>query len=53
MERRPLFKPVHPVYEVTEQMIRLGEAPGYTFELEDENGSIRKMIKLMDGTRTR
>ncbi|OUQ90055.1 thiamin biosynthesis protein [Brevibacillus brevis] len=52
MERRPLFKPVHPVYEVTEQMLRLGEAPGYTFELEDENGSIRKMIKLMDGTRT-
>lgn len=52
MERRPLFKPVHPVYELTEQIIRMGEAPGFTFELEDENGSIRKLIKLMDGTRT-
>ncbi|WP_232696472.1 HesA/MoeB/ThiF family protein [Brevibacillus daliensis] len=51
MDRRPLFKPVHPVYEVTEGIIRMGEAPGFTVEMEDENGSIRKMVKLMDGTR--
>lgn len=52
MSSRPLFKPVHPVYEVTERVIRMGDAPGFTIELEDENGSIRKMVKLMDGTRT-
>ncbi|GEB33219.1 MULTISPECIES: ThiF family adenylyltransferase [Brevibacillus] len=52
MVRRPLFKPVHPVYEVTEQTIRMGDAPGYSVELDDENKAIRKMVKLMDGTRT-
>jgi molybdopterin-synthase adenylyltransferase len=52
MERRPKFKQIHPVIEMEPGLIRLGELFGTAIELEDPDGSIRQLIKLMDGTRT-
>lgn len=52
MERRPIFKNIHPVYEVQPGLLRLGELVGTAVELDDPNGSIEQMIRMMDGTRT-
>ncbi|HEU4965054.1 MAG TPA: ThiF family adenylyltransferase, partial [Bacilli bacterium] len=52
MERRPIFKHIHPVYELTPGVVRLGEQFGVAVDLEDEQGSVRRLVQLLDGTRT-
>ncbi|WP_139491195.1 HesA/MoeB/ThiF family protein [Brevibacillus dissolubilis] len=52
MECKPLFKPIHPCYEIQPGLLRLGELARVAVELEDADGSIRHMISLMDGSRS-
>jgi molybdopterin/thiamine biosynthesis adenylyltransferase len=50
---RPLFKRIQLVHEIKPGVLRLGEFfKGTGVEIEDEDGSILKLIQLMDGTRT-
>ncbi|WP_088044281.1 ThiF family adenylyltransferase [Bacillus sp. EAC] len=49
---KPCFKHIHPVYEVEKGILRVGETLDIAVEMEDEDGSIRFLISLMDGTRT-
>lgn len=48
----PCFKKIHPVFETEPGILRVGESPDSSFELADENGSVRKLIELLDGTRS-
>ncbi|MGE5704933.1 MAG: HesA/MoeB/ThiF family protein [Clostridia bacterium] len=48
---KPRFKGVYSYFEIKPGVIRLGDA-SHSFELEDENGCIHKMLQLMDGQHT-
>jgi molybdopterin-synthase adenylyltransferase len=52
MERRPKFKHIHPVFRPEPGIVRLGELFGTAVELDDPNGAIERLCRLMDGTRT-
>lgn len=50
--RLPTFKKIHPVFQPRPGTIRLSEVPGVSVDVDDEDGSITRLIRLMDGTRT-
>lgn len=52
MTCKPVFKNIHPVFEVKKGVLRLGEIHGTAVEVDDEDGSIRALIKLLNGERT-
>jgi molybdopterin-synthase adenylyltransferase len=53
MERRPLFKKIIFVRVLEDGALRMAETfPCRAVEVEDEDGSIQRLIQLMDGTRT-
>lgn len=50
---RPVFKHTQSVHEFKPGVIRLGEFfKGTGVEIEDDDGAILKLIRIMDGTRT-
>lgn len=52
MTRLPTFKKIHPVFEIEPGVLRLSEVPGISVDVDDADGSILRLIRLMDGTRT-
>lgn len=45
-------KPIYPVYRVTDTSFRIGAQVGVTAEIDDPDGQVWTLVKLLDGTRT-
>lgn len=52
MTRKPIFKTIHPAFTVHPGVTRIANIPEVAVEMEDENGSVLHMLRLMDGSRT-
>lgn len=52
LPRKPRTKEIHPVYRVTDTLVRIGAEPGVTADVDDTGGVMLSFIDRIDGTRT-
>lgn len=48
---KPKYNPIYSFRYISKNLLRLGNTPDKLVEIEDENGSIKMLLSLMDGSR--
>lgn len=46
---RPRVKPIYPVYQLNDELFRIGAQLSITTEFEDPEGKLLELVKVLDG----